>query len=421
MASLTPHFAQLDPVDIDRLFQHAPQPVPLDAEPQLRALSLGATLYTPGSRPDLIADIGKAHDAGARSQVLCLEDAIADREVPAAEANVIDALRALGSQGAPGSQGALGSQGAPGSQGALSAGGSTNALGHQLFVRVRNAEQMTRIVGELGEDADALTGFVLPKFREGNGLEYLDALADASAALGRTLWAMPVLESREFIYRELRTDALIGLRRILDKHRDIVLALRIGATDLSALYGLRRRPDVTLWDVAVVASAIGDIVNVFARAPEPEAPSEMVITGPVWEYFSSPPRLLRTQLRSTPFAEQSDVRAELMAADEDGLIREAVLDRVNGLIGKTVIHPSHIHPVHALYAVTDEEHSDARDIVAAHDAGGGVRRSTARNKMNEAGPHYHWALRTLMLARIFGVTRPGVTYVDLLAAGRRAA
>lgn len=393
MALLTPHFAQLDPADIDRLFQHVPQAVDTDAEPDLRALTLGATLYTPGTRPDLVADIRKVHDAGARSQVLCLEDAIADHEVESAQANVVEALGSLSDRG----------------------------LGHQLFVRVRRPEQISQIVGELGDDSRALAGFVLPKFREGNGLEYLDAVEDASTAIGRTFWAMPVLETREFIYRELRTEALIGLRRVLDKHREVVLALRIGATDLSALYGLRRRPDVTLWDVAVVASALGDIVNVFARAPEPGAPSGMVITGPVWEYFSSPPRLLRTQLRATPFAQERDVRAELMAADEDGLIREAVLDRVNGLTGKTVIHPSHIHPVHALYAVTDEEHADALDIVAAHDAGGGVRRSTARNKMNEAGPHYHWARRTLMLARIFGVTRPGVSYVDVLAAGRRAA
>lgn len=391
MAMLTPHFAQLDPADINRLFQHAPQPLNPDEDPQLRALALGATLYTPGTRPDLIGDIRKVHDAGARSQVLCLEDAIADHDVESAQANVIGALGSLSDAG----------------------------LGHQLFVRIRRPEQVTQIVGELGDDSRALAGFVLPKFRESNGVEYLDAVADASEAIGRPFWAMPVLESREFIHRELRADALIGLRRVLDKHREIVLALRIGATDLSALYGLRRRPDVTLWDVAVVASAIGDIINVFARAPEPGAPSGMVITGPVWEYFSAPSRLLRTQLRATPFADESDVRAELMAADEDGLIREAVLDRVNGLTGKTVIHPSHIHPVHALYAVSDEEHSDALDIIAAHESGGGVRRSNARNKMNEAGPHYHWAQRTLMLARIFGVTRAGVSYVDLLAAGRR--
>lgn len=393
MASLTPHFAQLDPADLQRLFQRLPEALDPGEDAQLRALALGATLYTPGSRPDLIADIRRVHAAGARSQVLCLEDAIADHEVEFAQSNVVEALGAL----------------------------ADAAPGHQLFVRVRRPSQIAEIIGELGDDARALTGFVLPKFGEANGPAYLGAVAEASAAIGRTLWAMPVLETAELIFRELRTEALVALRRLLDQHRDILLALRIGATDLSALYGLRRRPDVTLWDVAVVASAIADIVNVFGRAePAPDAAGSgpLVITGPVWEYFSAPPRLLRTQLRATPFAAQRDVRADLMAADEDGLIREALLDRVNGLTGKTVIHPTHLHPVHALYAVTDEEHADALDIVAAHRDGGGVRRSNARNKMNEAGPHYHWAQRTLLLARVFGVTRPDVSYADLLAAGR---
>jgi citrate lyase beta subunit len=388
MAIAHTHFGQLDEADLDRLFAQRPRPVTTDAEPDLLALSLGATLYTPGIRPDLIRDIARAKAAGARSQVLCLEDAIADHEVEAAQANVVAQVRRL----------------------AHEHGGS----GHQLFVRVRRPEQITEIAHDLGDALSALAGFVLPKFGESNGLAYLDALADASNSAGQRLWAMPVLETAEIIYRETRTDTLLALDRIIDKHRDHLLALRIGATDLSSVYALRRRPDVTLWDVGVVASAIADIVNVFARAD-----TGLVITGPVWEYFSSPPRLLRTQLRATPFAEHSaqDLRAEIMAADLDGLIREAVLDRVNGLIGKTVIHPSHIHPVHALLAVSAEEHEDALDIVAARESGGGVRASGAHNKMNEAGPHFAWATRVLKLAHVFGVTRPGVSFVDLLNAG----
>jgi hypothetical protein len=42
------------------------------------------------------------------------------------------------------------------------------------------------------------------------------------------------------IYRETRTEALLAVRRIVDKHSDVVLAVRLGATDLSGLFGLRR-------------------------------------------------------------------------------------------------------------------------------------------------------------------------------------
>lgn len=385
------HFAQVSDSDLDRLFATPPAPVPPDADPQLIALSLGATLYTPGIRPDLLGDVAKARSAGARSQVLCLEDAISDHEVPAALANVIAGLRTLA--------------------------GREDEAGHLLFVRVRDPEQITRIVGELGDDAGALTGFVLPKFDQRTGPGYLGAVAEAAAATGRRIWAMPILESGDLIHRETRTEALVAIARVLDQYREHVLALRIGATDLSSVYGLRRRPDVTLWDVHVVASAIADIINVFARAQD-----GYVITGPVWEYFAAPSQLLRTQLRQTPFAEHEAqaLRQELMANHLDGLIREIVLDKVNGLVGKTIIHPSHIHPVHAMLAVSYEEWQDAADIMAAHHTGGGVRASSARNKMNEAGPHRGWAQRTLNLAHVFGVTRPEVTYVDLLDAGRIA-
>jgi citrate lyase beta subunit len=385
------HFAQLSEGDLDRLFAYRPDPVRPDADPELIALSLGATLYTPGIRPNLLADIAKARAAGARSQVLCLEDAISDHEVPAALANVIAGLRTLA--------------------------GREDEAGHLLFVRVREPEQISRIVGELGDDIRVLTGFVLPKFDERTGPAYLDAVADGAAATVRRLWAMPILESGDLIYRETRTDALVAIAGVLDKYREHVLALRIGATDLSSVYALRRRPDVTLWDVHVVASAIADIINVFARAQD-----GYVITGPVWEYFSAPSGLLRTQLRETPFAEHAaqGLRQELMANHLDGLIREIVLDKVNGLVGKTIIHPSHIHPVHAMLAVSFEEWEDARDVMAAHDSGGGVRASSSRNKMNEAGPHRGWAQRTLNLAHVYGVTRPEITYVDLLDAGRTA-
>jgi hypothetical protein len=70
--------------------------------------------------------------------------------------------------------------------------------------------------------------------------------------------------------------------------------------------------------------------------------------------------------------------------------------------------------VHALSTVTHEEFSDANDILQS-DAGG-VLSSGYRNKMNERRPHRSWALQTMRRAQAFGVSRPGITFVDLLAA-----
>ena len=56
----------------------------------------------------------------------------------------------------------------------------------------------------------------------------------------------------------------------------------------------------------------------------------------------------------------------------------------------------------------------ALDILA--DETGGVRRSSYRNKMNELKPHRNWAMRVMDRAAVFGVTKEGVDFVDLLTA-----
>jgi hypothetical protein len=66
--------------------------------------------------------------------------------------------------------------------------------------------------------------------------------------------------------------------------------------------------------------------------------------------------------------------------------------------------------------VTDEEFADAQDILGATLAEGGVHRSTYRNKMNESRPHRTWAERVRTRAQVFGVARPGISFLDLLSA-----
>ncbi len=286
-----------------------------------------------------------------------------------------------------------------------------------MFVRIRYPEQIPAIVAALGDDARILSGFVFPKFTDGTGAAFLDALDDTAESAGLQLFGMPVLETPDVVHRETRADVLLGISRLLAKHRDSVLAVRIGATDMCGTLGIRRGRDLTIYDVHPIASVISDIVNVFGRTDG----SGFVVTGPVWEYFGHHDRLFKPQLRSTPFAahDAAALRGDLLTKDLDGLIRELVLDRANGLLGKTVIHPSHVAAVHALAVVTHEEHSDALDVLAVHAAGGGVSASRYANKMNEAGPHLAWAQRTLARAEVFGVAAEGVNFIDLLAAGAR--
>ena len=391
------HFHQLTDDTRARLFAHPPRSFDADTPVGDLGAALGATLYMPATRPRLARDLLRQGAAGAVSSVVCLEDAIADADVPAAQANAVRQLRELGARAQQGQ--------------------SEDHL-PLIFIRVRQPEQIGQIMAGLGDQRDILAGFVLPKFTDVTGPRFLDAVRDASGRHDRPLLAMPVIESPEVVYKESRHDILAGVAALLAKHREIIPAVRIGATDLCAALGIRRSRELTIYDIGPVADVIYDVVNVLGRADGSGFP----ITGPVWEYFPDRDRLFKPQLRESPFVEHHAprLRNALLNADLDGLIREVVLDRANGLTGKTVVHPSHLLTVHALSVVSQEEHSDAVDVIAQSAAGGGVTASGYRNKMNEAGPHLAWAQRTLTRARMFGVAHEDVGLVDLLAAGQEA-
>ncbi|MFE2422887.1 HpcH/HpaI aldolase/citrate lyase family protein [Streptomyces hokutonensis] len=383
------HFGHIAPEVRQRLFFQEPCEFDADSPARLLAAGLGATLYSPATRPQLADDIVKLAGRGVVSMVLCLEDSIGDEDVPAAEENLVRQFTELAAR--------------------------PDAELPLLFVRVRVPEQIPDLVRRMGPAVRLLSGFVMPKFTEERGMPFLEALSDAETESGRRLFGMPVLESPELLYRESRVETLEGISRAVDKYRDRVLALRLGVTDFCSSYGLRRASDMTAYDVQIVASVIADVVNMLGRADG----TGFTVTGPVWEYFRVQERMFKPQLRRSPFLEgqAEELREALIEHAMDGLLREIALDQANGLMGKTCIHPTHVLPVHALSVVSHEEFCDAQDILRPERGGGGVLRSAYTNKMNEVKPHRAWAERTMLRAEIFGVAREDVGFVELLAAG----
>ncbi|MFC9297695.1 HpcH/HpaI aldolase/citrate lyase family protein [Streptomyces sp. NPDC057011] len=386
------HFGHISPTVRKDLFHQEPAEFTGASPARTLAAALGATLYSPATRPHLAGDVRKQAGRGVVSMVLCLEDSISDGDVTGAEENLVRQFAELDAEGPDASELPL------------------------LFIRVRTPEQIPDLVRRLGASARRLAGFVLPKFNESSGSGFLDAVAQAEAAAGLArLYAMPVLETPDLLHLETRAAALAAIYRTVDAHRERVLALRLGVTDFCSAYGLRRTPDMTAYDVKIVAGVIADVVNVLSRADG----TGFTVTGPVWEYFRSQQRLFKPQLRRSPFLEEGveELRTALIEHDLDGLLREIELDRANGLLGKTCIHPAHVTPVHALSVVSHEEFCDAQDILRPERGGGGVMRSAYTNKMNEVKPHRAWAERTMLRAEAFGVAKEEVGFVDLLTAG----
>lgn len=388
------HFDYLLEDEKAELFSEYPQPINRNIEKEVLAYALGATLYMPATRATFSQDALTNKHEGLVSMVVCLEDAISDHEVIEAEKSLIRQIRDISRQ--------------------LRSGLIRQDDIPLMFVRIRSVDQMKRIVEELQEDLICLTGFVFPKFSSLNAEEYFEALQAYNHSVPYPVYGMPILESANIVYRETRTTELLSIKKVLDQYRDIVLNVRIGATDFSSLFGLRRGPDVSIYDISTIRDCIGDIVNLFTRQG-----SDHVVSGPVWEYFSNGDRLLKPQLRQSLFETKlgdssgRKLRQQLLRQWQDGLIKEVLLDKENGLIGKTIIHPSHIKIVNSLAVITREEYEDAKAILLSES--NGVTRSTYANKMNEVKPHTNWAKKIMIKSKVYGVFNEHNNFINLLA------
>ena len=391
------HFPYLDDGEREAIFAVPPGLVLPSAPTGLAAVALGATIYSPATRPALDLDSRRLAGIGATSHVWCLEDAVPHADLLLAERNVVASLRRLARPGA--------SDGLP-----------------RVFLRVREPGQLRRVVERAGTAARLLSGVVLPKFRAASEVQ-LGEVAQLSEQLEHQLLVMPVLETSTVAWLETRRAELLHLAALCEAHREQVLAVRVGATDLCGLFGLRRDADTVIWDIAVVRDVLADVVNVFGRS------ADHVITGPVWEHFGgcADDALDAERLAPSPLSRAGAVvlpRAPVLVPDapastQDTLMREVALDLANGMTGKTVVHPRHIGVVNALLTVEREEYHDALAVKAAESAGGAFA-SHAGNKMNEAGPHAAWARAVLRRAAVYGVLAAPDALPRLLAAGRRA-
>ncbi|WP_336078189.1 HpcH/HpaI aldolase/citrate lyase family protein [Paenibacillus sp. 203] len=367
------------------------------------AYAIGAALYMPATRSEVAEEIKNGKHEGLTTVILDLEDAIGDQQVGQAEQSLAQQLLQLLFY--------------------VRTGMMSEQQLPLLFVRVRSVEQLERLLNGLGESLPLLTGFVLPKFSSDNGRAYFALIAEYNRSMHigagnesnmPVLYGLPILESSKIIYRETRWKELLSIKEILDEYQEYVLNVRIGATDFSSLYGLRRSPDITIYEIAVIRDCIADIINLFGRVG-----SNYVISGPVWEYFSHRERVFKPQLRVSPFEDAlgkpgRHLRMDFISDAVDGLIREVMMDKENGIIGKTIIHPSHIKPVQAMYAVTHEEYMDALEIVERNDGSLGVFKSTYANKMNEIKPHLNWAHRIINRSKVYGVLHEQQHFVSLL-------
>ncbi|MFN4259081.1 MAG: HpcH/HpaI aldolase/citrate lyase family protein [Gemmataceae bacterium] len=215
-------------------------------------LDLGASLYVPSLRQDLVAIGNGWKYPRLRSVIFCTEDAIRPDDVQEALANLQAALCCF-------------------ENGPL-----------LRFIRVRDVAVLRQCLGL--DHIDRLTGFVLPKVTARNIDEYLKAVPEDAPFL-----LMPTLETREVF----DPAAMTALRERLLGERWRILSLRIGGNDLLSTMGLRRPLGRTIYATPLVVT-ISQLVTIFR-------PYGFNLTAPVFDYLHGARVLARETRRDLTY------------------------------------------------------------------------------------------------------------------------
>jgi citrate lyase beta subunit len=211
----------------------------------LSPYALGATLYMPATRADLLDVVFRTKLPELRSLVVCLEDAVADIDVETALSNLHVLLTAINGCGGRPADGPL------------------------LFVRPRDSG-MAAVLNDwpLMKHVD---GFVVPKLTLRNLGAWEQAVTNPELLL------MPTLETTDVFNPVAMVELGQALKANLN-HR--IISLRIGGNDLMGGLGLRRNPATTLY-----STPMGYVIPMLAGVMGSQG---FALTAPVFEQLATP-------------------------------------------------------------------------------------------------------------------------------------
>lgn len=212
--------------------------------------SLGATLYMPATRLDIVAIALGNKIPHLQSLAICLEDVVADHEVEFALRNLVEITKKLAQK-------------------------RDNSRRPLVFIRPRNIEMAQYIVNNY--DLRAIDGFIFPKFT-------LETLPLWEKILkGTPLICMPTLETKDVFDVTAMQTLADALKKSSIMER--IIALRIGGNDLMNVLGIRRSKTATLYE-GPLSYVIKMLTCTFGAAG-------FSLTAPVFEVINNPELLIQ--------------------------------------------------------------------------------------------------------------------------------
>ncbi|MEA3251545.1 MAG: aldolase/citrate lyase family protein [Pseudomonadota bacterium] len=206
---------------------------------------LGASLYVPATHKSLGGILADGCH-GARSLILCTEDAVSPDAAVWAVRRLIRTLKA-----------------------------APSAVPFLRFVRPRNPFVLRQLL-EAPKALVRLDGVVIPKFDEVSASEWREVLDRCP-----TLAVMPTLETPS-LFREITALATL---EALEKLHNPVITLRIGGNDLLGAIGLKRQPGQTIYDTPL-RSTLERLIMLFR-------PAGFELAAPVCDLIGEPETLSR--------------------------------------------------------------------------------------------------------------------------------
>ncbi|MDF1883447.1 HpcH/HpaI aldolase/citrate lyase family protein [Sulfurimonas sp. SAG-AH-194-C21] len=218
------------------------------------------------------------------------------------------------------------------------------------FIRAKNTQHLSELLRL--SHIDKIRGFVLAKFSLANAEIYLNLLSCTNHII------MPSIEGEElFNHQKLH---LLKEMILTNKHK--VLLVRFGLEDMLKQLSMKRKCDESIFDLSAPASVVGNFIATFKSAG-------FGVSAGVYPCYR----------------------------DKVGFIKDVKRDIKEGLLSKTIIHPSQIALINEIYKVQKREYEEATEIVNSQ------KKVFALNgKMAESVTMSSYSLELIHRAKIYG-------------------